>query len=131
MAQDRAATSGPRSKRSGASYPHEWNRFVAWSEAVGRRSLPATPEDVAAYLEKRAQAGARASTIKVAAAAIAHNHKNAGFDVPLRHGAARTVFDELTLDASPGPTRALPLDLDCYYLKVWPETPILPKPSFS
>ena len=92
---------------------HEWNRFVAWSEAAGRGSLPAAPEDVAAHLESRAEAGARASTIKVAAA-IAHNHNEADFDVPLRHGAARTVLDELTQNDSPGPTRALPLNLDCY-----------------
>ena len=112
MAEDRAATS--RRKSSGASYAHEWNRFVAWSEAAGRRSLTATPDDVADYLESRAEAGARASTIKVVPAAIAHNHKDAGFDVPLRHGVARTVLDELTQDHSPGPTRALPLDLGCY-----------------
>ena len=112
MAEDRPATLGR--KRTGASYAHEWNRFVAWSESAGRRSLPASPEDVAAYLENRAEAGARASTIKVAAAAIAHNHKDAGFDVPLQHGVARTVLEELTQDDSPGPTRALPLDLDCY-----------------
>ena len=104
MAEDRPATSGR--KRSGASYVHEWNRFVARSEAAGIRALPATPEDVAAYLENRAEAGARASTIKVVAAAIAHNHKDAGFDVPLRHGGARTVLDDLTQDDSPGPTRA-------------------------
>ena len=76
MAEDRPATSGR--KRSSASYVHEWNRFVAWSEAAGRRSLPATPDDVAVYLESRAEVGARASTIKVVAAAIAHNHKDAG-----------------------------------------------------
>ena len=114
MAKNRPSTSGPNRKRSGASYAHEWNRFVAWSEAAGRRSLPATPEDVAAYLENRPNAGARASTIKVAAAAIAHNHKDSGFDMPLRSGIARAVFEELTQDASPCPTRALPLDLDCY-----------------
>ena len=60
------------------------------------------------------EAGARASTIKVVAAAIAQNHKDAGFDVPLRHGVARTVFEDLTQDDSPVPTRALPLDLDFY-----------------
>ena len=34
--------------------------------------------------------------------------------MPLRHGVARTVLDELTQDDSPGATRELPLDLDCY-----------------
>ena len=37
-------------KRTGASYASQWNRFVAWCEASGRSSLPASPDDVAAYL---------------------------------------------------------------------------------
>ena len=114
MAEDGPAKTGPRIQRSGASYDHEWNRFVAWSEAAGRSSLPATPGDVAAYLEDRAEAGARASTIKVAAAAIAHNHREAGLVVPLQHGPAKDVLAELTQEDTPGSARALPLDLDCY-----------------
>ena len=58
---------------------------------------------MAAYLENRAKAGARASTIKVVAAAIAHNHKEAGFDVPLRYGVAKTLLNELTQDLSRAP----------------------------
>ena len=114
MAEDRAATS--RRKSSGASYAHEWNRFVAWSEAAGRRSLTATPDDVADYIESRAEAGARASTINVVPAAIAHNHKDAGFDVPLRHGVARTVLDELTQDHSPAPPGRCPST----WAAIWP-----------
>ena len=102
------------SRRPGDSYSNQWNRFVTWSEASGRYSLPASPEDVAAYLEDRSKTGARPSTLRVAAAAIARNHKDAGFDVPVHQDIARTVLDELTRDDAPGPTRALPLDLDCY-----------------
>ena len=58
--------------------------------------------------------GARPSTLRVAAAAIARNHKDAGFDVPVHHGVARITLDELTQHDAPGPSRALPLDLDCY-----------------
>ena len=104
----------PRRSRTGASYASQWNRFVDWSQASGRRSLPASPEDVAAYLEDRSETGARPSTLRVVAAAIARNHKNAGFDVPVHDYVARSVLDELTRDDSPGPSRALPLDLDCY-----------------
>ena len=114
MAGDRPETKASGRQRRGASYAHEWNRFVNWCVETERNSLPAAPEDVAAYLENRAESGARASTIKVAAAAITHNHRDASFDVPLRHGVARTVLEELIQDDSPGPTRALPLDLDCY-----------------
>ena len=52
------------------------------------------------------------------AAVIARNHKEAGFDVSGQQGVTRTVLDELTQDDSPGVTRALPLDLDCY-LAIW------------
>ena len=48
------------------------------------------------------------------AAAVARNHKIAGLDVPVHHGVARTVLDELTRDDVPGRIKALPLDLDCY-----------------
>ena len=68
MAESNQTTSDSDRRRSGANYAHEWNRFVAWSEAASRCSLPATPDDVAAYLQNRAEAGARASTIKVVAA---------------------------------------------------------------
>ena len=112
MAELGQATS--RRTRAGDSYASQWDRFVAWSQASGRRSLPASPEDVTAYLEDRSETGARPSTLRVAAAAIARNHKDAGFHVPVHHGVARTVLDELTRDDAPGPTRALPLDLECY-----------------
>ena len=103
-----------RRTRSRDSYTSQWNRFVTWSEASGRCSLPASPEDVAAYLEDRSGTGARPSTLRVVAAAIARNHRDAGFDVPLHRGVARTVLEELTQEDSPRPARALPLDLDCY-----------------
>ena len=102
------------SRRTRDNYSSQWNSFVTWSEASGRPSLPAAPEDVAAYLEDRSGTGARPSTLRVAAAAIARTHKDAGLDVPLHHDVARGVLDELTRDEDPGPTRALPLDLDCY-----------------
>ena len=95
---------GPRTSRrtrTGNSYVSQWNRFVTWSEASGRLSLPASPEDVAAYLEDRSEMGARPSTLRVVTAAIARNHRDAGFDVPLHRGVARTVLEELTREDSP------------------------------
>ena len=109
-----AGTATSRRTRTRDSYANQWDRFVTWSEAAGRRSLPASPEDVAAYLEDRSGLGARPSTLRVAAFAIARNHKDAGFDVPVNQGVARTVLEGLTQEEAPGPARALPLDLDCY-----------------
>ena len=102
------------SRRPGDSYSNQWNHFDAWSQASGRRSLPASPEDVAAYLEDRSESGARPSTLRVVAAAIARTHKDAGLDVPVHHGVARTMLDDLRRDDAPGPVRALQLDLDCF-----------------
>ena len=107
-------TATSRLARTRDSYANQWNRFIAWSEASSKRSLPASPEDVAAYLQDRLGSGARSSTLRVVAFAIARNHKDAGFDVPVHQRIARTVLDELTRDYAPGPSRALPLDLDCY-----------------
>ena len=56
---------------------------------------PRHPRMSRATLSTGWEAGARASTIKVVAAAIAHNHKDAGFDVPLRHGVARSLAGNL------------------------------------
>ena len=112
MAEARPVTA--RRTRTGVNYASQWNHFVAWSRASGKCSLPASPEDVAAYLEDRSGTGARPSTLRVVAAAIAHNHRDAGFDVPIHRGAARTALEELTQEDSPRPARALPLDLDCY-----------------
>ena len=50
----------PRRTRTGHSYANQWNRFVAWAQASGRGSLPASPEDVAAYLEEHIGDGCEA-----------------------------------------------------------------------
>ena len=76
MAEVGLTTSGPA--RAGASYGSQWNRFVSWSQALGGRFLPASPQDVVAYLEDRSATGAKSSTLRVAAAAIARNHRDAG-----------------------------------------------------
>ena len=102
------------SRRTRDNYACQWNRFVAWSEASGRRSLPASAEDVSAYLEDWSVTGARPSTLRVAVSAIARNHRDAGFDAPVQLGAAEPSLDEMLRDSNPVPARALPLNLDCY-----------------
>ena len=53
-------------------------------------------------LPKRQVGGWRkVSTLRVAAAAIARNHKVAGFDVTFRHGTARAALDKLTREEVP------------------------------
>ena len=99
---------------TGGSYASQWNRFVSWSEASGRSSLPASPEDVATYLAERWQSGAKPATLKVAAAAITRYHREAGFDAPFQSGFSRQLLDELTRYDTSSPSRVMPLDLDCF-----------------
>ena len=99
---------------TGGSYASQWNRFVAWSEASGISSLPASSEDVATYLADRWESGAKPSTLKVVSAAIARYHKEAGFDAPFQSGVARQLLDDLTQYDTSSPNKAMPLELDCY-----------------
>ena len=84
-------------------------------ESAGDGLLPAaSPRGVAAYIHNRLEKGARPSALCEAAAAIARDHKNTVLDVPVHHGVAQIMLDELTQDESPGRSRALPLDMECY-----------------
>ena len=82
----------PGDSRSNASYASQWNRFVAWADATGRSSLPASTEDVADYLKSKWDSGTSFSTLKVAAAAIARSHKDAGFAAPFHGGVANSAL---------------------------------------
>ncbi len=112
MAEERPATSGFDRKRPGARYASQWNRFVAWCEESCSNSLPAASDDVAAHPKDRRESGAKPSTLKVVAAAIARSHREAGFDVAVQQDVTRAVLDELTEGDSPSTTRALLLDLN-------------------
>ena len=56
-----AEVGSPTSRRARAwdSYVNQWNRFVASSQASGRRSTEASPGDVAARLDVRSETRAR------------------------------------------------------------------------
>ena len=81
---------------------------------LGEMFAARLPRRCGAHLKDKSEMGARPSTLRLAEVAIACNHKNAGFDVPVHHGVAWSVLDELTREDVPGSSRALPLDMDCY-----------------
>ena len=83
------------------SFTNWWNRFVSWSRASGRQSLPASPEDVVAYLEDSSRSGGKPSTLQVVAFAIDRNHRDAGFDIAIHQGVAWTMLDELIQEDPP------------------------------
>ena len=66
-----------------ANYRAQWRVFVTWAANKGVHSLPADPTVIAAYLAERLEVHAhRPSTLRVAAAAIAHIHRAAGLNDP-------------------------------------------------
>ena len=77
-----AAADNGRAANTTASYRSAWAAWQAWADEAGIAALPASPAAVAAYLTQRAAAGAKLSTVKLAKAAIAAIHKEAGADNP-------------------------------------------------
>ncbi len=65
------------------NYRYQWNRFADWAHARRVRSLPAAPEQVAAYLAERIERQQhKPATVRVAASAIAFVHRAAGLADP-------------------------------------------------
>jgi len=64
------------------AYANAWRHFTRWAAKQGFDSLPAAPETVAAYLVERADRGLSSSTLRIARAAIAHMHRQAGVPDP-------------------------------------------------
>ncbi len=74
------------------AYAGAWNRFRAWAEAEGVRSLPAEPLTVAAYLAYRADAGLSVASLAMDRKAISHYHLAAGHATPTRVEGVRKTF---------------------------------------
>ena len=76
------AVDNARAANTTASYRSAWTAWQAWADEKGTSALPASPVTVAAYLAHRAAAGTKLSTLRMAKAAIAAAHKEAGADNP-------------------------------------------------
>jgi integrase len=81
-----AATRSPSTRRA---YRANWARFVAYADKVGARAIPADPALVAAYLAHLMDSGLRVSSMRVAVAAIAAAHVEAGLKSPTEHVTVR------------------------------------------
>lgn len=60
------------------AYQADARIFTAWCEQYGFRSLPASPDAVAAFIVSEAEEGRAASTLRRRLAAIRYAHKLAG-----------------------------------------------------
>ena len=84
-----AASRSPNTRRS---YQVAWRAWESWARGRGYQALPARAETIAAYLTERAAAGAGASTLGTALAALAAAHGAAGEPDPTSsEGVRRTV----------------------------------------
>ena len=63
------------------SYRRGWRKWEAFAGTIGAPTLPAEPDDVAAFIEHLAGAGAKPSTINAALAAVSAAHRLAGAPV--------------------------------------------------
>ncbi|SJN09878.1 Mobile element protein [Leucobacter sp. 7(1)] len=90
-----AALAESRSPATRRAYASKWKGWVKWCSITQRSALPASPENVAAYLSEMAE-GASLSTVNGAAAAIRAYHEDAGLDDPTSAAGVRRVRAGLT-----------------------------------
>ena len=70
---------GARSERTREAYGKSWRGFTTWCEVHGRKSLPASPETIAAWMADLALADRAPATINSYLAAVAVAHRTAGY----------------------------------------------------
>ena len=102
------------SERTLAGYELQWSRFVEWSQGRGLTPMPATAETVERYINEMSGWGARVSSVRVAAAAIARRHVDEGLDNPCADQRVQRTLTELAAKDPPVTGRSRPLDLNCY-----------------
>lgn len=103
-----------RSRALSRTYRYQWEAFSNWCIGLACISLPARPADVREYLVFRHTQGARPSTLKVAAAAIADMHARTVLPNPCADHDVQEFLRTLPRDETPTPARSLPLDFDGY-----------------
>ncbi len=81
-----------RAEATKRAYTSDWQRFSSWCELTVAKSLPASPQTVAAYIAHLADQGKAVATIVRALASISQAHQIAGYDSPSRSEHVRTVL---------------------------------------
>ena len=87
-----AAAADVLSANTRRAYASAWRAWSAWCASEDVERLPAQPLHVAAYLAERAEAGAGISSLRIAVAAIAHEHASRGAPSPATHAGVRRVL---------------------------------------
>ena len=94
------ALPGARSEGTQRVYASQWAQWTAWARRRGCYALPADSLAVAAYLSDRARSGVAMGTLRLARAAIAAFHGDAGVADPTANEEVRRVMSGLPRDDS-------------------------------
>lgn len=89
VAASLAAANSPNTIRA---YLGAWKRWDDWASRHGLQTVPAAPEDVAAYITERAESGAAPATVRMDCAGIAAAHRAIGADDPIRREPIRQAM---------------------------------------
>lgn len=86
-----AATDAAQAPATRRAYHSLWRNFAAWCKERAYQPLPAAPVVVAAYLAQRAQA-VKPATVRLDAAAIAHQHRQRNLPNPIDSEGVKTAL---------------------------------------
>lgn len=105
----RAFAAASKSANTRRAYAADFRAFVDFARSVGVAALPASPATVALYLSGRAKAGAKASTVARAAAAISTVHATAGHASPTTDPVVVVVLAGIRRTLGTAPTKKAPV----------------------
>jgi integrase len=105
------------------AYASSWRGFVTWCDAVGLRSLPASPQTVRDFTTWCINENYRLATVTVHICAIAHYHREAGHPSPYDETVrAHMINARRYLKEEPRGKEALTYDLLRKIVPHFPET---------
>lgn len=91
------------------AYRLDGERFSSWCKAQGVTALPASPEDVAAFLRAESEAGRAVATVRRRAATIAAMHRAAGVANPCEAALVRLALKGLARSRGTAQRQAAPI----------------------
>ena len=96
-----AAAESAQAPTTRRTYGSLWRNFASWCEARNYAPLPAQPLAVAAYLAERAEA-VKPATVRLAAAAIGHQHRQHNMPNPADTEGVKVVLAGLARQGQAG-----------------------------
>jgi integrase len=94
------------------SYAAQWQSFESWCSAKNVAALPATLDDVMAYVIERAQSGKKVATIELDLAAIKARHRLAGYELDTGSAAFASVWQGIRRKHAAPQKRAMAITFD-------------------